>query len=244
MNTQQNNLNQIVNSVSLLEKDSYSIICCPEFKFKFIGEGFCNGLGVDKTDFLEKSLGQIDSPLSHLNSHYRHISEKVITDSNNKAKEYMTIIPSAQDMAVFHSKVSPIILEQEKIGLYVKTNKVNAIGILPLLKRLNTLTNNQAKLMIINKELDSVQLTEREEFILFMIALGKYDKEIAYFLQLISGVELTRDAITKIVVRNLYQKFDAVTRSELIIRAHSEGFLECFPKLLTPENSLKLAKFL
>lgn len=244
MNTQQNHLNQIVSSASLLEKDSYSIICCPEFKFKFIGEKLCSGLEIDKQAVLEQSLEQIDSPISHLNNHYRQISEKVITDSKNRAREYITIIPAAKKMTVFHSKVSPIILEQEKIGLYVKTNKVNAIGIFPLLKRLNTLTDNKAKMIHINKGLEAVKLTEREEFILFMIALGKYDKEISYFLQIVSGVKLTRDAITKIVVRNLYQKFDVVTRSELIIRAHSEGFLERLPELLTPENSLKIAKFL
>lgn len=246
MNVQQSTscLNQVINSANLLEKDSYSTILCPEFKFKFIGEKICNELGIKDYSVIDKTLIEIETPLSHLNKHYRHISESVMSDPKNKTREYITIIPMQKEMSVFHSKVNPLIMENKKVGLYVKTNKVNAIGVLPLLRKLNSLTNDKAKMISINNESKTIQLTDREEFILFMIALGKYDKEIAYFLQLVSGVELTRDAITKIVVRNLYQKFDAVTRSELIIKAHSEGFLDSLPKLLTLENSLKIAKYL
>ncbi len=246
MNTEQNmlTLTQIVNTASLLEKDSYSTICCPEFKLKFVGERLCNDLGSKEHQLLEKRLIEIDSPISHLNNTYRQISEKVFSDPNNKSREFLTLLPSTQNITVYYSKVSPILQHKKKIGLYVKTNKVNAIEILPLLKKLNTLTNNKARLILINESSDNFQLTEREEFILFMIALGKYDKEIAYFLHLITEVELTRDAITKIVVRNLYQKFDAVTRSELITKAHSGGLLNNLPKLLTHENIFKIIKFL
>lgn len=50
MNVQQAStyLNQRVNSANLLEKDPYSIILCPEFKFKLIGDKFCNGIELIK----------------------------------------------------------------------------------------------------------------------------------------------------------------------------------------------------
>ncbi len=244
MNTIQSPLSQIVSATSILEKNSYSVICSPELKFKFIGKQFCDFLCIKEQDVLNKDLSQLNTSLSHLNKTYRQISEKVLLDKKNKSQEYITVVPVNQELEVFHSKVNPIIFEQAKIGLYIKTTKVNAIEMLSLLKRLNSITNNKARVILINQAVHKVQLTDREEFILFMIALGKYDKEIAYFLSLINGIELTRDAITKIVVRNLYQKFDATTRSELVIHAHNEGFLEKLPKLLTMESSLKIAKFL
>lgn len=244
MNLQQNQLEKVISSASLLEKNSYAIICNQEFKLQFVGQQLCDSIGLPESKILGKSLAQIETPLSHLSHKYREISEKVLNDSSNQAREYLTLIPSAQDISVFHTQVNPLLLDQHKIGLYLKTSKVNAIGILPLLKRLKELSSGKAKMITINQTSESIQLTEREEFILFMIALGKYDKEISYFLELTGGIKLTRDAITKIVVRNLYQKFGVVTRSELIIQAHTKGFLDNLPSLLTPENCLKIAKFL
>ena len=246
MNAQQTlaHLDQVADIATLLEKDSYSSIVCPELKFKFMGEKLSNEFGLKNHSVIDKNLIDIETPLKHLSKHYRQISESIMSDPKNITREYITIIPIQKEMSVFHTKVNPILIENKKIGLYAKTQKVNATRIFQLLKKLNSITNDKAKIIPINDISKNIKLTDREEFILFMIALGKYDKEIAYLLQLVSGVGLTRDAITKIVVRNLYQKFDVVTRSELIMKAHNEGFLDSLPNLLNTENLLKIANFI
>ncbi len=243
MNAKYSYLTQVAKSASLLDKDRYSAICCPDFRFKFVGVSLCKQMGGRSEDILDKRLDEIDSPLNHLYLRYREVSEEILNGYGRKEIEYVTVVPQENEMSFFQSKVSPIVYDEKKVGLYIKTEKVNPVKVISLLKTMPIVRDGRAQMIVVNND-ENVLLSEREEFILFMMLLGKFDKEIAHFLSIVSEIELTKTAITKIITRNLYQKFNVASRSELIMRAVSDGFLDKFPKLLTPPKLLKVSQFL
>lgn len=225
-------LESFSHAVSIIDNNSYSTVCCPEFKFSFAGKLLCEQLGYSEPELLGKVLREFDSPVQHLCDQYRKLHNDVLDHPQPISKECLSIVPVSDDTLILHHKFSPIIVAGQKIGVYQKTTKINAIGAVSLIKKFGELGNRKAKLINISNRQSPPELNDREEFILFLITLGKYDKEIAYYLKLATGVELSRDAITKIVTRNLYPKFNVVTRSDLILAAYNTGFTENLPKLM------------
>ncbi len=243
----QTSLEQMIQYVSLTEQNSYSTVCSPDLKFQFVGNKFCQQMGYDSQEILNKNLLELDSPIRHLCNHYKKLNEKVLDSATaNATREYFSIVPQGDTTLVIHHRAFPVIDIQsnQKIGLFIKANEVNAVKIITLIKHLDTLNDNKAVIINFSNNQNKVSLTEREEFILFLLALGKYDKEIAYLLHMATGVELTKDAITKIVTRSLFQKFNVVTRSELTLIAHEAGYTKKLPKLITNQNMLNIAAFI
>ena len=231
------NLDQIVACIKMTDSGSLNQICDAQFKFRFMGEGLSNKFEYTAKEVIGKNLSEIESPVQHLSMKYRNIHQNIITNGVNEVS-YLTVIPEL-DYTIIHNSVTPLIENNTLIGIYIKAHQVNSLSsFISIKKVLNNSTGSSAKIIkIVNQRYHS-QLTEREELILYLIILGKFDKEIADILSKIYRVNLSRDAIAKCVSRRLYQEFDVVNRSELIIAAYEQGIAETIPKLILQNHNI------
>ncbi len=165
-------LESFSNTLSIIDNNSYSTVCCPEFKFRFVGNLLCEQLGYSEPELLGKPLREFDSPVQHLCDQYRKLHNDVLDHSQPISKEYISIVPMSSDTLILHHKLSPIIVDSQTIGVYQKTTKVNAIGVISLIKKFGELGNIKAKLINASSREDKPEFNDREEFILFLITLG------------------------------------------------------------------------
>lgn len=95
---------------------------------------------------------------------------------------------------------------------------------------------NPSKILTTNKILDTINLTEREEIILFMLISGYSQDEIANFLH------CSRSQIAKIIVRNLCFKFGitALSTKGLIEKAIAMGYSMIIPSSILATLNLNI----
>lgn len=85
MNTKKR-LDSFSHSVSIIDNDSYSTVCCPEYKFSFVGGLLCDQLGYPEHALLGKALREFDSPVQHLCDQYRKIHDGCFHPTPQKCK--------------------------------------------------------------------------------------------------------------------------------------------------------------
>jgi len=100
----------------------------------------------------------------------------------------------------------------------------------------NKLENASAVLVDETKSSELI-FSELEELVLFLIVIGKVDKEISEILQLV-GVFLSRAGISKFITRKLFPKVDADSRNKLISQVFYLGLINRVPKLILNNQQL------
>lgn len=237
MNTQNLNLEQVIEFIQFSESNSLHQVCDANLQFRFVGERLANKFGYTAGEILNKNLSQLDTPVNHLCPQYRDIHVSLLEKSQT-ALNYLTIVPQLNYM-IIQNQVMPLICNNIIIGLYIKSKEINSLSSYLAIKEfLGDHSGNQARIINLTKTPRHKNLSEKEELILYLIIFGKFDKEIAEILSKIYGYEISRDAITKCVTRRLYAEFEVINRSELIMAAYANGMWNHMPKLLIQHNSL------
>lgn len=226
---------EIIKFVQSTEKDVSYQICDNRFCFGFVGEKLANQFGYTTEEILGKHLCELDTPVKHLSPEYLKIHTSLPLQPQASIN-YLTIIPELNHM-IIQNQVTPIINNNSFAGLYIKSSEINSLqSFLPLKEVLGNCVNKAARIIRLTKHPSHKNLTEKEELVLYLIVLGKFDKEIAEILSKIYQSGISRDAITKCVTRRLYAEFDVVNRSELIIEAYKAEIWNHIPKLLIQFN--------
>ncbi len=236
MNTQNLNLEQVIEFIQFSKSDSLHQLCDANLQFRFVGERMANKFGYTAAEILYKNLSQLDTPVNHLCSQYRDMHLPLL-EKTQTSLNYLTIIPE-HNYSVIQNHVLPLIFNNVFAGLYIKSKEINSLGSYMLIKEfIGNHSDRKARIIDLNKTPDHKNLSEKEELILYLIIFGKFDKEIAEILSKIYGCEISRDAITKCVTRRLYPEFEVISRSELIMASYAKGIWNHIPKLLIQYNN-------
>lgn len=222
-------LEQIVNNVEPILQNTYHQICDTQFRFCYVGEGFANLLGMSTENIIHKKLSEIDCLIQQHSPTYRKLNFPVI---NNKLKaHYATIIYLGQDLCIFQNSVRPILSTTGVEGILIETtctkNQLTNFG----LDVLSVITKQHVIIYDYIQETIKANLNELEELLLFLIAIGKTDKEITNILKFIR-IYVSSHALSKIITRKLYPKLEVDSRSELINKIFREGLHNNLPRLL------------
>lgn len=237
MNTQNLNLEQVIEFIQFSESNSLHQICDANLQFRFVGERLANKFGYTAAEILNKNLSQLDTPVNHLCPQYRDIHIPLLEKSQTTLN-YLTIVPQL-NYTIIQNQVTPLVCNNIIAGLYIKSKEINSLSSYLAIKEfLGNQSGDQARIINLTKTPHHKNLSEKEELILYLIIFGKFDKEIAEIVSKIYGCEISRDAISKCVTRRLYVEFEVINRSELIMAAYANGMWNHMPKLLIQYNSL------
>lgn len=139
-----------------------------------------------------------------------------ITQNLDKNKEYI----------VDRVYLSPIINEdQDMVGIELECISMNELPAINIL--------DEEK----DYQLHFPNLSKREYEIAVLKYLGKTDKEISEILS-VNNTPVSDKTITSIIYNQLYRKFNAHNKSDLINKIHSSGMDKFIPKSLIATNQL------
>jgi DNA-binding CsgD family transcriptional regulator len=122
--------------------------------------------------------------------------------------------------------LSPIINEdQDMVGIELECISMNELPAINIL--------DEEK----DYQLHFPNLSKREYEIAVLKYLGKTDKEISEILS-VNNTPVSDKTITSIIYNQLYRKFNAHNKSDLINKIHSSGMDKFIPKSLIATNQL------
>jgi len=187
--------------------------------FIYANDPFCNLVGMRKIEGLQDS--DMECGASNFAKHFQE-QDRLVECSRDK-HVILDVHPYAKGWQAYITTKTPLILPSGKIAgtIFQQQNLENRAG------RVDQALVN---LLTPTKNLDfddymNVQLTEREELILFFLLRGRTAKNIAVTLnRSYRTIEHTLDRI-----RN---KFDAISKSDLISLAVSKGYYKMIPQAL------------
>lgn len=238
MTSHKSHLDHVINFLAQNESNSYHQVCDQNLRFRYAGDKVKNLLGQSPSKFMGRNLFEFDSPVQHLSAEFLQLHSGLLESKNTKV-EYLIYVRTQTGVQLMHNQVNPIIVENKVHGLYIKSQEANPFLNLALLKSGLKQEMNR-EIIKINHKLFQHELDIREEFILFMVMLGKLDKQIAGVLNNLYGTTLTAKAITQIVIRKLYPKFNVHSRSDLVTTAYLHGFMQTMPQLLIQNPQMLL----
>ena len=227
-------LNDVSTFLQQTEANSLNQLCDTSFQFKFIGDGVAKTLGIAHKHAIGKQLRDVPSPLENLTDNLAQLHLKLLASERN-ATEYLVLLPCTAETKLIFNQVQKLYVNNEVSGIYIKSQLSNYFLFQDMLKRLPK-NINPKKANIINLQTtcraSQVNLNDREALILFMIIIGKPDKQIAALVSQATLTTISTSGITQIVIRNLYPKFNVHSRTDLISKAHATGYLNIIPNLL------------
>ena len=189
-----------------------------------------------RSQIIGKVLSEIPSPIQYLAAKYRAIHIKLL--EHNNSTEYINLIEQGENILVIRNKVHVIVKHNLPIGLFIKAEEIKpfndfSLGYRALRSSIGNLKLEQ-NIIYPHNHLNNykIKLSSREELILFLITIGKQEKEIANILSIIYNELITREAISKLISRNLYTKLNVWNRSNLIEKSLELNILKQFPLLL------------
>lgn len=113
---------------------------------------------------------------------------------------------------------------------------INLYALSQVLSSITTKQRNNAK------ELSDDRLTNLEHEIVYLAFQCDSYQEIADLLSLAHGKKFSRDKVAKIILRNLYSKFDVLNFDKLKEKAHALGYHKKLPANLFGEFVYPLEK--
>jgi hypothetical protein len=228
-------LDQIVDVFKHAYSDSSIQICDTKCYFRFMGNKLLNAVDLNSTEVIDKRLNNINSPVKHLSAEYFSLNAKVLSGEVPEAN-YSTYIKSGDKLIIAKNKVKPIVINNEISGLILDTTLSETVLNFDFSVFSNKLENTSAVLVDETKSSELI-FSELEELVLFLIVIGKVDKEISEILQLV-GVFLSRAGISKFITRKLFPKVDADSRNKLISQVFYLGLINRVPKLILNNQQL------
>lgn len=231
-------LEQIVDTYNYTYSDSFIQICDNDFYFQFSGKKALAYMETTRNEADNRRLSEISSPIQHLATEYRKINEPVLT---GKAKEsiYTTYVKTKQSLVIAQSHVKPIVIKDKIAGLFINNSITNNILNFDFSLLGNNFAENSATITKMDKSNKEHQelFTEIEELIVFLIVIGKVDKEIADLLQT-AGVFLSRAGVSKLIARKIFPKLNTDTRNQFISQVFYRGLIKGLPAILLNNQDL------
>ncbi len=231
-------LDLIVKSTNVLLKDTYHQICDKHLNFLFVGDQFASLCSIDQKSFINNNLKDLECDLQSVADKYNFLNGCII-NGKRKTVNYLLTFQKENQLYILKNYVTPIIIDNVIQGVFIQTDILNImtnLGLDLLFKAANQqILVHDLNLLRLksNKELNDI-----EEFILFLISIGKTDKEITSALNTI-GQNLSTPALSKFITRKIYPKMMVHSRNQLVNKVFKEGF--SYPKLLLDNlSSLKI----
>lgn len=228
-------LEQIVNVFKYTYSNSSVQICDKECYFRFMGDRLLNAVGLSSAEVVDKRLNYIDSPVKHLSSQYYDLNAQVLSGTVAEVN-YSTYLKSADKLIIARNNVKPIIINDEISGLVLDTTLSDTVLNFDFSIFSNHAENTSA-ILVNEVQADSAIFSELEELVIFLIVMGKVDKEISELLQLV-GVFLSRAGVSKFITRKIFPKVDADTRNKLISQVFYLGLINKVPQLILNNQRL------
>ncbi len=227
-----------------IELKYYNQVCDEQLKFIFVGDKFCQLLGLSRKEIINKDLRELDSPISKLSDKYLELHLPVLKGDVNKA-EYLTYMHLESGVFIARNNVSPMTDNGSIIGIYIRTKFLNYFNDLFQLK-INIQNSNLGDLFILSEDMyqkRDANLDEFAEVVLFFILLGKYDKEIAILCSKIFNKEYSPFNISKFITRKLFATFEVDSRNQLINKALSLNILSRIPSIIFSSTSVAIMAY-
>lgn len=228
-------LGQIVDVFKHTYSNSSVQICDKECYFRFMGDRLLNAVGLSSAEVVDKRLNYIDSPVKHLSSQYYDLNAQVLSGAVAEVN-YSTYLKSADKLIIAKNKVKPIIINDEISGLILDTTLSDTVLNFDFSIFSNRAENTSA-ILVNEVQADNTIFSELEELVIFLIVMGKVDKEISELLQLV-GVFLSRAGVSKFITRKIFPKVDADTRNKLISQVFYLGLINKVPQLILNNQRL------
>lgn len=185
-------------------------------------------------DVLGKKISELNSFISKYANEIGRISQQAIADG---AATQRVIIKGIDDKVIMvEFKTSPIYNHDELIGMLsiIDTMKVSLhLQMLMSASKIAYFVNstNAKKINQMN-----INLTSREEEVLFLLSLGKNNKEIGAILQDVYHSASPKSSTINSIIRNqLHKKFDTNNISALIEKAKACGYIDYIPIIFFDE---------
>lgn len=229
----QEHIDYIVDFLQQTEHDSYNVICDHELRIKFMGNNFQDFATLTNND-LNKLLKETESVLSMVSSQYLEESKKLLAHRTNESN-FLTVLNKDNKTQILQTTMRLVSKNSEVVGVYGKSHHEVSLHkqlfssdeIQKLLEGTPIVIKPQEQQ--INKLPD---ISEKNLIILFLIVMGKIDKQIADFINILYDTQISASGITKIINRSLFSIFNVSSRSALISKAHSMGILNVIPTVL------------
>lgn len=226
-------INNIVDFLQQTEHDSYNVICDHELRLKFMGSNFQEFATLDNND-LNKRIKETESVLSLVSNQYHEESKKLLAYKIEESN-FLTLLNKENKTHMLQTTMRLVSKKNEIIGVYGKSQ--HDISLHKQLFSHSEIQNllNGTPIVIKTKEQQVNKLpdiSEKNLIILFLIVMGKIDKQIADFINILYDTQISASGITKIINRSLFSIFNVSSRSALITKAHSMGILNIIPTVL------------
>ncbi len=226
-------LKSIVETFKITHTDSMVQICDTSFRFLFVGNKFAELLGLDPEVIVGKNLSEINCILQPLAANYKELNMPAM--SGIGVVNYYTYGIVNQQFRIAHNLVRPIKIENRTIGIIIETQLL----VNPLdfgLKYLDTICDKELRIQSVSPNNLPNVLNVEEELMVFLILLGKSDKQIAEILSYLH-ISLSSSGVTKLIRRRVYPKLQVETRDQLVNKLFYQGMIK-LPTLLLQQPQL------
>lgn len=228
-------LNNVIELVSSVYKDSMIQICDVNYKFQFMGSKIANLLKIKSSYAIDKNLIEIDCKINKLASQYKQLNSHVMLSKSPKV-QYTTYANEDNQTLVIENIVLPIKDKDEVLGIFIESKIVRNIAKINF-DIIKNLKNNSYKISYTPLE-NKINLDNRiEKLVIFLISMGFQDKEIYQLLDSIS-IKCSSYSVSKLISRKLYPKFNISNRNELIKKAAILGLNSQVPEELFKDHEL------
>ncbi len=237
--TNQEYLNLYIRSLDIVSGDRALAIANFDNKFLYISSGYQKLTGCG--DVIGKTLIESKHPGYHYAEEIKAIVKKV--DETGKSCSFFIIYHDwNQTNCCFQYRLS--LLQhphtQEKIGRISEIRPVEVGQISRILGLTTILSDNIFRQKFIGSNLgldmpnpkELVQLTTREEEILFLLILGKPYKEISEIISTANQTSVTPATVASVVKRQLLKKFDVFSVDALVNKATANHSIKYIPTSL------------
>lgn len=229
-------LEELVNVFNHFYIDSTVQICDTELRFKFVGNKILRVFGLVNCDVIGKKLIEVQSPVRHLAGIYNEFSIPVLAGDVLEAR-YTTYIRTSSTLLLAKNLVKPIIIDGKILGIIIDTTITSDMLSFNFKFIQDKLNKETATVISGNLENKMNEFSDVEELIVFLILIGKLDKEISIILQCV-GVYLSRAGVSKLITRKLFPKLGVCTKNQFIAQVFYQGLIHELPKLFLENKML------
>ncbi|AUR52273.1 helix-turn-helix transcriptional regulator [Aquella oligotrophica] len=236
-------LEYYIQCLQVVSADKAVAVYSFDFKFLYASELYLRLSGAT-TEIIGKRFQDSSAPGVELAGELYQISQ-IVNETGKKAK-FILVYPSPIDQIkkCFRFETYRVYnpYNGEPICRVGEIYELNLEAVNQLFNVTNLVSN--LNLSDLSNELNSVELSSREQEILFLLLLGKSYKEIASILMKVHKKPYSASTVSSITMRQLLPKFSAHSVRNMLAKVSQSRILTTIPpSLLFIENGIHLLEF-